>query len=469
MFYKKTNERGDFMKKTTLIGAMLMSSAVLLAGCSSRIEIGPVPSVTPRAESDAKPTATPTPVVQENSEDENAAPKKNYKEQYAETGKLPSIYEIYKDKVLIGLETSKEDVTDKTRQELVTQQFGFVSCRTELSANTLMDYEATKASGDLKKAVLDFSGADEILKYAKENGKSVRGPVLISQNMPDWFFTSDFSETQVTETVLEDGTTEKTLEFASAETMLLRMENYIKDIMEHCNTNYPDVVVSWDVLSDAINSVDKMDKKYRNSYWYQVAGEEYIIKAYEYANSYKSGSQKLFYREDGLDDSLSKTAITGIVKLIQEKSSIDGFALDIPINIQAPNMFGLEDMFKLANQTGLELHLMNFCAGTITNSQDDQTRTEEESLEKCAKRYKALMNWIEKAQDAQKYNLTQIVFGGLTDDMHADNQPREYVDSETGETVVGVPLWNYAYLFDKDLNPKDAFFGALQDDGIKAY
>lgn len=112
---------------------------------------------------------------------------------------------------------------------------------------------------------------------------------------------------------------------------------------------------------------------------------------------------------------------------------------------------------------------MKFCASTITNSREDETRTEEENLEKVAKRYKALMAWLEKAIDEKKYQITCVVFDGMSDDTNEDNQPKEYVDGETGETVVGVKIWNYGYLFDKDLNPKDAFFGALQDESIKAY
>ena len=90
-------------------------------------------------------------------------------------------------------------------------------------------------------------------------------------------------------------------------------------------------------------------------------------------------------------------------------------------------------------------------------------------MEKFDKKYKVMISWVEKYLDDGKDNITSVTFAGLSDDEHPDNQPKEYVDSTTGETVVGVELWNYAYLFDKDLNVKDAFFGALQDDSLKAY
>lgn len=458
------------MKKQRFFGTAAFAVVMLCAGCSARIETGPVPTVTPRAEEAGRSTATPTPVLTARPEQEGeAAAKRNYKEQYAATGELPSLYETYRDKVLLGVEVLKDELENTTKREMLAKQFGFLSCKNEMNAMYLLDYDATRAAGDLNQAVCDFSNADVLLRYAKENGMAVRGPVLISQNMPDWFFTQDFSEEQVVTEELEDGTTEKTLVLASAEVMLARMENYIKDVMAYCNTNYPGLVVSWDVLSDAINSTDKMEKKYRNSYWYQILGEEYAVQAFAFANADKAEGQKLFYREDGLDDAQSKTAISDIVARIQEGSHVDGFALEIRYTVQSPNVFDLGNILNLAEQTGLELHLMKFCASTITNSREDETRTEEENLEKAAKRYKALMAWLEKVIDEKKYQITCVVFDGMSDDTNEDNQPKEYVDSETGETVVGVKIWNYGYLFDKDLNPKDAFFGALQDESIKAY
>lgn len=452
-----------------VFGLLLLSSAFLFGGCAGEIEIGPVPTVTPRPAETARPTLAPTPIVEDDKKDEGNVLKRNYKEQYMQTGILPSISEVYKDKLLIGLSATQNDVTDEKRKEIVTKQFGYVSCKTELSAGTVLDYAATRAAGNLKKAVLDFKSADTILQYAKENGKTVMGPVLISHEMPNWFFTEHFSEDEVVITELEDGKTETKLISPSSDVMLARMENYIKDMMEYCNTNYPDVVVSWDVVSDAIHSSDRIDKKLRNSAWYQTVGEEYIYKAYEFANNYRAQGQKLYYSEDELDDSIGKNSIVTLVKAINEKTTIDGFSIVIPYTLNVPNTFEFEDIIKLANQTGLELHLTGFCVSTDTGSVNDKDRTEEESLEKVAKKYKAMMSWVEKYLDDGKYNITSVTFAGLSDDEHPDNQPKEYVDSTTGETVVGVELWNYAYLFDKDLNVKDAFFGALQDDSLKAY
>ena len=58
---------------------------------------------------------------------------------------------------------------------------------------------------------------------------------------------------------------------------------------------------------------------------------------------------------------------------------------------------------------------------------------------------------------------------GLTDDTSSLNVPTEYVDKETGETVVGVEVFAYPYLFAPDLTVREAFFGALGDADIKGF
>jgi len=465
------------MNKRNIIGAMLVSSAILFAGCSGSIQIGPVPTVTPRAEEDRRPTAAPTPTgaAEDNKNDNNATnvvDKKDYKAQYEEKGTIPSIKELYKDVFTIGLNALTSDVTDADRAKLVTSQFAALSSKKGFDPSVLLDYEATRESKDLTHAVLDFTEADTILDFAAKNDLTVRGPILISQSMPAWFFTANFNESQVkTTTTVENGTetTTETITPASKDVMKQRMENYIKDIMEHCNQNYPGVVISWDVVNDAINVEDKLDKRLRNSYWYQTIGEEYITEAFRLASGLRTDGQKLLYREDGLDNSLTRPFIVSLVQELKDKGFVDGYAVNMTFTLEAPNTFAVDDVFKAITELGLEIQLPDFYISSITNSQGDKTRTVEENLEKCSKRYKAVLTSMQKAVKDGKYNITYVSIGGLTDDTNDNNTPKEYVDSDTGETVFGVELYDYAYLFDENMLPKDAFFGAVQDVSIKSY
>lgn len=457
------------MKKGVKIGLITAATMLLLAGCSDSVEFGPVPTITPRPMPTSAPVVTqPVEKTEEEEKTLTLAEQKKFKEQYTQTGELPKLYEQYKEYFSMGVMVSKEELEDEKRQALVKEQFNVVSCRSELSPANIMDYEATKASKDLSKAVLDFSGADAILSFAQKNGLAVRGPVLISHGTPSWFFTKSFSEDEVTIVTDDAGTETETVEYASEEVILTRMENYIKEVITYCNTNYPDLVVSWDVLSDAINATENAEKQYRvSSHWYQSLGEAYFLKSFEFAAKYATEKQTLFYCEDLMWERTTREAAQTLINLLKEGGNITGVASLSHYNTRTPNVFSIEDMFKMLQGTGLEIHMSNFYVDTLTSSLEDYDTTTEEFLESSVKRYKNLMTALIKSETSGKSDVTMIEFESLSDDVSSLNQPKEYTDHITGEVMFGVDILSYPVLFDENLQPKDAYFGAVLDADIK--
>lgn len=457
------------MKKSRLFGLTAVITTFLFAGCSDTVETGPVPSITPKP----MMTSTPAPVVTEEPTaptEENVYETKRFKEYYEETGELPQLYRAYEGLFTIGLDALQVDVTDAKRQAVVKQQFNSISCKKDLSPDTLMDYEATRASGDLTRIALDFSGADVILKFAQENNLPVRGPRLITNETPAWAFTKDFSEDQIVTITAEDGTETTTIEYASADIMLARMENYIKDVITYCNTNYPGLVVTWDVLDDIINTGENHALKYReSSYWHQTIGEEYIIKACEFARKYAAENQKLFYSQDALDEVACRNAAAALIDILKKDNLIDGVAIQAHYAPGSPNVFLLNDTFKKIYETGLEIHITEFYADSNDGNSKDDDYTFEELLERVAKRYKNLMTTFVGYDRDKSYDIVSITFEGLSDDTSSLNEPVDYIDVLTGEVIHGVRRESYPYIFDKDFKIKELFFAALGDVTIKGY
>ncbi|MCH5272474.1 MAG: endo-1,4-beta-xylanase [Lachnospiraceae bacterium] len=445
------------MKKKILFGILTATMIMLSGGCAGTVEVGPVPSITPRPIRISTPSVTPTPVP---SEDNSNSNKKNFIEQYNETGKFPSLYETYQDYFQFGVAVTQDEIKDEKKQALIKEQFNSLTCMNELNPSDILDYEATTASGNRDRAVLDFSGADVILQFAQENNMTVRGSTLITHETPAWFFTSDFSES----------TGEETTSYASADVMETRMENYIKDIIEHCNTNYPGVVSCWDVLEEAIAVSEGHPLRYRvSSGWYETMGDDYIVKAYEFARKYADSTQKLFYNENEFDSPTLRLSSIALVNMLKEKNLIDGFAVQGHWNYQSPNTMTIDDVFNAASNFGIEVHISQLDINMAATQKNDLERTEEEILTTLAKRYKNIFNWLVRVEDQNTYDIANVTIYGLTDDVSWLNQPTESVDEETGETVVTVPETNYPVLFDAGLNPKDAFFGVLLDETIKLY
>jgi len=138
--------------------------------------------------------------------------------------------------------------------------------------------------------------------------------------------------------------------------MRARMENLIKDIITYCNTNYPGVVVSWDVVDDPINSGDRHEKKYReSSNWYKTLGEDYMYEAFALADKYATKEQKLFVAQEAIHEKNTREPFVELINLFKENCRIDGIAVQTHYTATAPNVFDLEDMFKAMTDTGLEI------------------------------------------------------------------------------------------------------------------
>ncbi len=467
------------MKREKLIGFFAVAVAFLFAGCSGSVETGPVPTITPRPAVTLAPTPTPAVVEQqpgesgqpgETTETQTVYDTKKFKEYYEKENKLPELDEAYKDLFTVGIDALQIDITDAKRQAIIKNQFNTISVKEDLSPNVLMDYEASAASGDLTRISLDFSGADVILKFAQENNIPVRGPKLITNETPAWAFTQNFSEAQVVTTTAEDGTETTTIEYASADVMWARMENYIKDVINYCNTNYPGLVISWDVLDDVISANQGQAQNYRtDSQWYQTLGDTYMVKACEFARKYATADQKLFFSQDGLDENTVQKSSLDLIAILKDAKVIDGVAIQAHYNPNGPNVFALEGMFKAIGETGLEVHLTEFHVDSNEGSVGDNDLTPEELLARCAKRYKNLMTTICNSETKKGYDIVNITVEGLTDDTSSLNQPKDYVDIVTGEKMHGVQKISYPYFFDADLNVKDNFFAMMGDATIKGY
>lgn len=460
------------MRRKNIIGLLAIAATFLFAGCSGSVEIGPVPTITPRPTVTPAPTPTPVVVVQEGGEEVEEVSvyeTKKYKEYYETENKLPQLKTAYEDVFTVGMDVLLIDVMDEERAAIIKEQFNTISIKQDFVAENIMDYETAKVSEDKTHIPLNFTAADVILKFAKENNIAVIGPRIISETVPDWAFTKDLDRNQVIETVGEDGTTTKTIEYADAEVMTLRMENYIKDIITYCNTNYPGVVVSWEILDDPILSGETNDLKYRSHNWMKVIGEDYAVKACEFARKYATADQKLILSQDGLDETNTLKPSLALINLLKDQGLIDGIGIQAHYSPTSPSVFNMQDMMKALNDTGLELHFTEFNVDSNEGGRGDLDKTEEERFLRGVKRNKALMTSIVNFELKDNYDIKSITFESLTNDNANLNQAKEYIDHLTLEVKYGVQVESYPSMFDEDLNVLDVFFAILQDVSIKSY
>ncbi len=459
------------MRKGKMIGLAAVAAAFLFAGCSGSVEIGPVPTITPRPTVTPAPTPTPVVVVQEDEKVEEVSvyETKKYKEYYEKENKLPQLKLAYKDVFTVGMDVLLIDVMDEKRAAIIKEQFDTISVKQDFVPENIMDYETAKVAEDKTRIPLIFSAADVILKFAQENNIKVRGPRLITDGTPAWAFSKDLNRNQVIETTGEDGKTTTTVEFADAEVITMRLENYIKDIITYCNTNYPGVVISWEVLDDPINAGETSDTKYRSNYWMQTIGEDYVVKACEFARKYASADQKLILSQDALDEEKTLKPAVTLINLLKEKGIIDGVGIQAHYNPNSPNVFNMQDMVKQLSETGLELHFTEYYVDCNEGNREDLEKTAEERIARGVRRNKALMTNIVNYEVKTNYDIKSITFESLTNENADVNQPKEYIDHNTLEVKYGVQVESYPCMFDADLNVTDVFFSIIGETTIKGY
>lgn len=364
------------------------------------------------------------------------ANKKNYKELYEETGELPSLAKVYSEYFTVGVALAGFDFTDSKKTDLVISQFNSITCENEMKADCTLSLEATLAKGDEECPAINMERAEVALNFAKDNGLGMRGHTLVWYSQtPKWLFTVGYD-------------TSEEAKLVTREVMLKRMENYIKQVMEYTNTNYPGIIYAWDVVNEAIEPGDGREDglRVKNNYWYEVVGNDYIEMAFTYARKYAAPGQKLFYNDYNTYEKNKLFTTYKLAENLKEKGLIDGIGMQDHIKLDYPVLTDYEYALKKYGELGLEIQ--------ITELDIDAKEDTEEAQAKLAARYKKVMMTLQSLKEKELANITNVTIWGLTDD-------RTWLSKEDSPS--------YPLLFTQEFKAKEAFFGALQDESVKLY
>ncbi len=350
---------------------------------------------------EAKPT--PQPMVIEPAED------------------LPSLKEVYAGKFDFGICVSPMMVGTPKLMKFIDSQFNILTPENELKPDAVLDVGASRklAEQDETAVAVHFDSARPLLDYAKANGVKVHGHVLVWHSQtPDAFFHEGYSSDAP---------------LVSREVMLARLENYIREIMAYMGENYPGVIVSWDVVNEA---VDDSTGALRSSPWLTVIGEDYLARAFEFARKYAPEGTLLYYN-DYNTAYLNKQ--NGIVKLLESliaEGNIDGYGFQMHHALASPTMKEITASVERIAKLGLKLRVSELDITVGNNSEDSFTRQ--------AKMYAEIMKLL--LAHAEQFEAVQI--WGLTDSMS----------------------WRasqFPLLFDGHRNPKPAFWAVADPDSVE--
>ncbi|MGW1027042.1 endo-1,4-beta-xylanase [Streptomyces sp. NPDC002577] len=247
---------------------------------------------------------------------------------------------------------------DKQYRRTTAREFSSVT------AENVMKWESVEP----QRGVYDWSKADALVDFAKENGQAVRGHTLIWHNqLPKWL-TSGVADGSI-----------------GSDELRAILKNHITTEVEH----FKGKIYQWDVVNEVFND----DGTLRNSIWLQQLGPDYIADAFRWAHE-ADPKAKLFVNDYNVEGVNAKsTAYYNLVKeLLAEGVPVQGFGIqghlgvqygfpgDVAANLQRFADLGLETAFtevdirmvmpaddtKLAKQADYYRGLLDACLGATS-------------------------------------------------------------------------------------------------------
>ena len=249
---------------------------------------------------------------------------------------IPGLKDVYADYFKIGGAVTAAELAPNATKQLILKHYNSITLGNELKPENMLDQagcQANAAAGNPGEVAVSLNGqARTILNFCRDNDIPVRGHVLVWHSQtPGWFFKDDYT---------------KEGEWVDKETMLARMESYIKGVMEVLAEEYSDVdFYAWDVVNEAwlddgsYRTGGMYDDNANASGWVQVFGDNsFIPYAFEYARKYAPEGCKLYYNDYNEYSDGKMKAIVQMATELKEKGLIDGIGMQsrMPIPLSMP-------------------------------------------------------------------------------------------------------------------------------------
>ncbi len=329
---------------------------------------------------------------------------------------LPALKDVYADHFDVGCAINDWDAANPARMDIYAAQYNIFTHENSFKPDSVLDVAASRklAQDDPTAVAVNISKAAPLLKYCMDNGIKLHGHVLVWHNQtPEAFFHENYNTSEP---------------YVSREVMLGRLENYIKAVLTTVQTQYPGVVVSWDVVNEAVAD---SSTALRRSNWTNVVGDDFVNHAFAFARKYADPGVLLFYNDYSTPYEPKLTGICNLLDSLIADGNIDGYGFQCHYQLNSPSYSQLTNAFDRIAGKGLLLRVSELDI-TIPNTLDT-------SLQSQAERYKRLFDIFMRYPD----QLIAVQLWGTSDD-------RSWKSSE------------HPLLFDKNLQPKPAFW-ALTD------
>ena len=234
---------------------------------------------------------------------------------FAQSGET-GLKAAYKDYFSIGVAVNMRNISNPEQIAIIKKDFNSITAE-----NDMKPQPTEPAYGQF-----NWENADKIANFCRSNGIKLRGHCLMwHAQIGEWMYKDEKGD------------------LVSKEKLFQNMKHHITAIVER----YKDVIYAWDVVNEAISDggwqggrrgMGEHPSPYRNSPLYQIAGDEFIKKAFIYARE-ADPNVLLFYNDYNAADPGKRDRIYNMVKSMKEEGvPIDGIGMQGHYNVYGPSM-----------------------------------------------------------------------------------------------------------------------------------
>jgi len=320
----------------------------------------------------------------------------------------PRLRDLYANDFTIGAAVNAKTI--ESQEDLLAHHFNSITAENEMKFERVHPEASTYT----------FDDADRIAAFARKHGMKLRGHTLVWHNQTsDWLFEGT-----------DGGLTDKG-------TLLARMKEHIDTVVGR----YKQDIYAWDVVNEVI--ADEGEPLYRSSKWFEIAGEDFIAKAFEYAHD-ADPKALLFYNDYNESQPFKRDRFYTLVKsLIDRGTPIHGIGLQAHWNLTDPTMDEFRAAIEKYASLGLRIQLteLDMSVYVKDDKRTDLTAPTEEMIELQAKRYDDLFMTLREYRS----HIDSVTFWGAADDY-------------TWLDHLKLKRKNWPFLFDERHVPKPAFW-----------
>ncbi|MCL5129255.1 endo-1,4-beta-xylanase [Algibacter sp. L4_22] len=339
-----------------------------------------------------------------------------------------SLKDAFKSDFLIGAALNKSQIEEKDTLSinLIEREFNTISPENEMKWEQIHPQKDT----------FYFDVADKYVALGEKNNMHVVGHTLIwhSQLAP-WM--QDVKDSL---------------------TMVKNIEHHINTIVKR----YKGKIDTWDVVNEALNE----DGSFRTSNFYKVMGDNFISLAFKLAAE-ADPDAKLVYNDYNLWKPEKRGGVVRLVKDLQAQGlKIDGVGMQAHWSLEGPSLKDIENSILAYAALGVKVSFTELDITALPNPWDLDGAAVEQNYEQyendpkmnpypeklsvaaatqMANRYEAIFKLFLKHKD----KIDRVTFWGVN-----DGQSWLNYWPISGRT-------NHPLLFDRDFNPKKAYYNVL--------